>query len=509
MNNMRQDPSYSLENIYSKNPNLSIADRKLIKKAYDFAKKIHGDQKRKSGNLYFFHLVQVAKKLATLGMDGIVISAGLLHGSIKKKVSTKKELKEIFGGETLFLVDGVTRLGKLQYRGMDRHNESLRKLFVATSKDLRVLIIKFANRLHDLETLEFIPAKKQKRIAKETLEIYAQLAYRLGMSRLSKELGNLAFSYAKPKEYKKVKKLLDERSKENEKNLERSRRSITKKIVEAGIKDFKISYRKKGIVSLYKKLVMKKWEEEKIYDILALRIIVPSVESCYKTLGVIHENFRPLPGRIKDFIAIPKTNGYRSIHTTILTGHGGVLEVQIRTNAMHQEAEYGAASHLGYKAKTVGVDGLNGSKDWVSKIFDFIKPAETKNKSLDDEKPKWIDDLAKCSIDSDNSDFQYNLKEDFFSDRIFVFTPIGEVVDLPVGATPIDFAFHIHSHLGETAIGARINNIYKSLDTILKNGDVIEIDSKKGATPNKKWLTFIKTSIAKRRIRLFLENKDK
>lgn len=314
-------------------------------------------------------------------MDGTVIAAGILHDSVEDGVATQVGIKRDFGAEILFLVNGVTKLGHVKYRGMQRHNESLRKLFVATSKDIRVLIIKFADRIHNLQTLEHVRPDKRLRIAKESLEIYTQLAYRLGITTLSKELGDLAFPYVYPKEYLEIKKILKERSKENMKNLEQVTRSLTKKLAASGMKNFKITHRVKALLALYKKLQRKKNDPEQIFDIIAMRVVVPTVGDCYQALGIIHQNLRPMPGRIKDYIAFPKPNGYQSIHTTIFTGQGGILEVQIRTPRMHIEAEYGAASHLGYKAKTKDVEGVGGDgEDWVKKFFNFFKKEEKVSK---------------------------------------------------------------------------------------------------------------------------------
>ena len=503
------DKQYWIEEIYEKNKLLTKQDKALIKKAYLFSEMAHKNQKRKSGEPYFIHLVATAKNLAEIGMDGTVIAAGILHDSIEDGVATKKKIKEEFGDEILFLINGVTKLGTIRYHGMQRHNESLRKLFVATSKDIRVLIIKFADRIHNLSTLEYVKPEKQRRIAMESLEIYTQLAYRLGITTLSKALGDLAFPYVYPEEYAKIKKILKERSKENLKNLEQVSRSITKKLVISGIKDFKIKHRVKALLALYKKLQRKDGDPEKIFDLIALRVIVPSITDCYKTLGIIHESFRPMPGRIKDFIAFPKPNGYKSIHTSIFTGQGGMLEIQIRTPQMDMQAEYGAASHLSYKAKTIGVDGVSGNKqDWVSK---FVKLFGFKKREDDKESNKiiWIDDLAKKAKESetDNEEFANHLKQDFFSDRIFIFTPEGDVVDLPVDSTSVDFAYQIHTSLGNTITGTKINGNFKALDTKLKNGDVIEIISKKGAIPNIKWLEFVKTTTAQKKIKQVNEKK--
>ncbi len=503
--NDKKKKDFSLESIFNLNLELTKKDREIIKKAYLFAKSKHEGQVRQSGDPYFYHLVATAQNLSNLGMDGIVISAGLLHDSIEDGAATREEIEKVFGVEILFLVEGVTKLGHIKYRGMRRHNESLRKLFVATSQDIRVLIIKFADRLHNLTTLDFLPREKQIRIATESLEIYTQLAYRLGITTLSKALGDLSFKYVFPEKYRKIRNILKERSKENKRNLEQVSRSITKKLVAAKIKKFKLTSRTKAIVSLYKKLIKKKWHAENVYDIIALRIIVPTVGDCYKVLGVIHKNFKPMAGRIKDYIALPKPNGYQSIHTTIFTGHGGVVEVQIRTDKMHAEAEYGAASHLGYKAKQMGLKYNSQDSDWVSKVFRVFSKKQEVGKDDKKNKIKWIQELAEHSDNPEAFDFETRLKDDFFSDRIFAFTPIGDVIDLPVGSTPVDFAYYVHSSLGDTIVGAKINGIFKSLDTELRNGDVVELESRKNESPNLKWLDFVKTNTARRKIKAYWE----
>ncbi len=509
------DKEFHLDKIFELNEKLTKKDKELIKKAYFFAEFAHRKQKRKSGEPYFIHLVSTAKNLAKLEMDGTVISAGLLHDSIEDGAATDEEIKKEFGQEIYFLVDGVTKLGTIRFQGMKRHNESLRKLFIATSKDLRVLIIKFADRIHNLQTLHHIKPEKQRRIALESLEIYTQLAFRLGMTEISKELGDLAFPYAYPKEYKKVKNVLKERGKENLKNLDQISRSLTKKFALANITDFSLSYRVKAVLSLYKKLEKKKWNADKIYDIIALRIVLPDVADCYKVLGVIHKYYRPLPGRIKDYIALPKPNGYQSIHTTIFTGHGGVLEIQIRTEQMDKEAKYGVASHLGYKAKTELKNKNKKNEDWVTRIFSFSKKNNEENekescypKEINMKDPKWISELADYSDDTEDDNFKNKLKEDFFSDRIFVFSPNGDVVDLAEDSTPVDFAFQIHTTLGISISGVKINGVFKSIDTVLKNGDVVEIETNKNAKPTIKWLEFVKSSTAKRRIKHFLEKNN-
>ncbi len=494
----------TLQDIYDfSTRDLSSRQKALIKKAYDFAEKAHIDQKRKSGEPYFIHLVATAGNLARLGMGSRVIAAGILHDSVEDGVATEEQLKEEFGEEIAFLVDGVTKLGHVKYQGMRRHNESLRKLFVATSKDVRVLIIKFADRIHNMQTLEHVRPDKRVRIASETLEIYAPLAYRLGITTLSKQLEDLSFPYVYPTEYLKVKNILKERSRQTMSKLDRVDKSIKKKMAEEGMKDFRTTHRIKGSYSLYKKLIRKKWNDETIYDIAALRLIVTDITDCYLALGIIHQNYRPMPGRIKDYIAFPKPNGYQSLHTTVFTGDGGQVEIQIRTEKMHNEAEFGAASHVGYKQGTEAPTGVAPKdSDWVSKLTGLFKRQTKKDRTS----PEWMKSLVEHTDGSDESnDIKDLLKEDFFTHRIFAFTPMGEVIDLPEDSTPIDFAFQIHSDLGLSISGAKVHGKFVSLDTKLTNGDIVEVITSKTAKPNKKWLDFVKTKEAERKIRNFTE----
>lgn len=489
--------------------------KKIVKKAYEFAENAHKEQKRKSGEPYFIHLVATAKNLAELKMDAPAIAAGLLHDSVEDGVATEEELEREFGAEITFLVDGVTKLGKVKYQGMKRHNESLKKLFIATSKDIRVAIIKFADRLHNISTLEHVPREKQIRIATETLDIYAPLAYRLGITSISKKLEDFAFPYVYPEAFEKTKKILSVRKKQTLNRLEKVIKSLKRKLGENEILDFKSSYRIKGFYSLYKKLKRKKWDLNKIYDVAAVRIIVDDVKTCYETLGIIHQSFRPMPGRIKDFIAFPKPNGYQSIHTTVFTGDGDIIEIQIRTHDMHEEAELGAASHVGYKShRENGKNSKNKKSDWFDKLINIFKTNKsmTSDKKNKRERHLWVTDLAETSafdIDIDNKEIDKELGDDFFTHRIFVFTPNGDVIDIPEGSTPIDFAFMIHTDLGYKITGAIVNGDFKSLSTILQNGDIVEIQSKENSEPNIKWLEFVRTNTAKRRIKNYFEKKDK
>jgi GTP diphosphokinase / guanosine-3',5'-bis(diphosphate) 3'-diphosphatase len=488
---------------------MSKSDEALIRKAYDFACNAHKGQTRFSGEPYFNHAYETARILAEVGMSATVISAGLLHDVIEDTSVTAEELKKEFGEEISFLVDGVTKLGTLRFQGLTRHSESLRKLFVSSSKDIRVIIIKLADRLHNMRTLEFVPEHKRKRIAEETLEIYAPLSYRLGIRKITKELEDLAFPYVYPKEAETTKKLLREREKETEVQLEKVYKLLKKKLAENGLRNAKTEFRTKGVYSLYKKLVRKDMNIEGVHDLAALRIIVPTVEDCYKVLGIIHGTWRPLPGRVKDYIAFEKPNGYQSIHTDIFTGGGSTVEIQIRTEEMHKEAEYGVANHFVYKSGSKK-KGTNPNLLWLRQLLprSFSREKET-SKNWASDVPEWVRNLNEFQEEEFGVEFLDNLKNDFVKHRIFVFTPKGEVVDLPIDSTPVDFAFTIHSDIGGKISGAKINGKMSSLSTPLKNGDRVEIITSKNAKPNRKWLDSVKTTFAKKRIRASIENELK
>lgn len=455
------------------------AGRELISRAFAFSQKAHEGQKRFSGEPYFNHTFEAAKQLAALGMDAETIAAGLLHDTVEDGNVTLETLEREFGKEVAFLVDGVTKLGKIKYRGIERYTESLRKLLLATSKDVRVLIIKFADRLHNMQTLEHVREDKRARIALETLEIYAPLANRLGMGRLKGELEDLAFPYVYPKQYAEVTALLGEHVPDAQARLEKIHDALAKELAKQHVETIMSDYRVKRLYSLWKKLQRQDMQIEKIYDISALRIIVPTIADCYRVLGIIHSLWRPLPGRIKDYIAFPKPNGYQSLHTTVFTGDGGVAEIQIRTKEMHDEAEFGIASHLGYKENITQKKGQMLSK-----------------------KLTWIQELTEWQRSiKESGEFLDRLKKDFFSDRVFIFTPKGDVIDLPVASTPIDFAYAIHSDIGNHAAGSRVNGKMVALDTILKNGDIVEIVIKRSSKPSAKWLNFAKTTLARKHIK--------
>ena len=493
------------------------ADVALINKAYDLAAKAHESHTRYSGEPYIVHLAEVGLKLAKMGMGPRTIAAGLLHDIIEDTTVSAQDIRDQFGEEILFLVEGVTKLSSVRYYGSDRHNESLRKLFVATSQDIRVLIIKLTDRLHNMETLHHVPSEKQMRIARETLEIYVPVAHRLGMGRIRKELEDLAFPYVYPDEYKRVRELLAKSTEKSMQTLERERKALQKKLAESGLLDFNTSYRVKGYFSLFHKLKRKDWDISDVYDLLAMRVVVKTVEDCYKALGVIHEMWRPLPKRVKDYIAFPKPNGYQSIHTTVTTVHGTILEIQIRTQKMHHEAEYGVASHIIYK-QTVE-KAPKGGASWFSNLIPSLfrpfawreqvkQPSVkiTKDTPHHEKIPRWINQIGEMytSEKASGDEFMSDMRKDFFQNRIFVFTPNGDVVDLPTSASPIDFAYAIHSEVGDHIAGVKVNNKLVQLDTELKNGDIVQVETRKSSHPTQKWLTIAQTSLAKRRIRAYL-----
>ena len=508
---MSADTPRPLSDILAAMANKTDADIALITKAYEFSKEAHKEQKRYSGNPYFTHPAEVGFLLAEAGMDSQAIAAGLLHDTIEDAGVKPKTIADEFGPEVLSLVEGVTKLGTLRYRGMERHTESLRKLFAATAKDIRVLIIKLMDRLHNARTLAHVPkVEKRTRIALETLEIYAPIADRLGMSVAKQELEDAAFPHAYPKEYEKTRTLLRDRKNENEQRLEKVEKDLKRELGDAGIRTFRTEDRIKGIYSLYLKLGRRDWDIDKIYDILALRVIFPTVADCYSALGIIHAHWRPVPGKIKDYIAFPKPNGYQSIHTTVYTGDGSALEMQLRTEAMHREALYGIASHMTYKEAQEGLEvGKRGSLEWVRQFFPRAKKTSTPDSEnetpIKDAVPAWLQELAHADRSSQESEeYMDTLKTDFFSHRVFVFTPKGDVIDLPIAATPIDFAYAVHSDLGNRMSGARVNGKMVSLETALRNGDMVEIITKPSAHPSRKWHDIAKTNMAKKHIRAAL-----
>jgi GTP pyrophosphokinase len=517
-----QSPQPTLKDLLSAMNSRTPENQALVEKAYLFAEKAHAEHKRFSGEPYFIHLFETAKSLAELGMSAPVIAAGLLHDTIEDTEVTDADIEREFGPEILFMIQGVTKLGTYKYRGLERHTESLRRLLVATSRDVRVLIIKLMDRLHNMKTLQHVPREKQERIALETLEIYSPLADRLGMSQLKRELEDLAFPYVNPDKYKEILELRKKKRAESEKQLEKVEHELKRELAANNIRKFRMETRVKGLYSLFKKLERKDFDIEKIHDISAVRIIVPTVADCYNVLGIIHFLYRPLIGKIKDYIAVPKPNGYQSLHTTVLVDDGVTMEMQIRTEDMHRAAQFGIASHMTYKAEVNGDKKNVGDTNrvWIYQIIPSLlrltgwsrTPAPTADsqgeKKLD--VPEWLTHMATVhEKDADSDEFFDTLKTDFFSHRVFVFTPKGDVVDLPVESTPIDFAYAIHSDIGNHMSGAKVNGKLVSLDSALHNGDIVEVTTRPSSKPSKKWIDIAKTSLAKRHIRAELQSKSK
>ncbi|MDO8594142.1 MAG: HD domain-containing protein [bacterium] len=495
--------------VLMKNP--SVKDLALVSKAYAFAEEAHKDHKRYSGEQYFIHLFETAKLIAELGADGPAVAAGFLHDTIEDVKVKPETIRKEFGSDVLMLVEGVTKLGRLRYRGVDRYSESMRRLFIASSKDLRVLIVKLCDRLHNMRTLQHVPKLKQLRIAKETLEIYAPIAYRLGIRKINRELEELSFPFAYPEEFQKVKKLINEKRTELLRKLSKFHKSVMKGLTKQHVPIISSTERLKGHYSLYTKLKNREWDIEKIYDMLAIRIMVGSVEDCYRALGAIHGIWRPLPGRIKDYISFPKPNGYRSLHTTVFTGDGGIVEIQIRTEEMHRESEYGVALHGDYKESEKPARKGRKRRLYGSLISWKGKRVMDKGKtilSIEDTGsgvPAWLRQLGDLDSAMGEQEFWEHLREDFFKNRIFIFTPKGDVVDLPAKATSLDFAYAIHSDIGDHVVGTKVNGKLVSIDTELANGDIVEILTKDGAHPTLKWVDMAKTSVAKKHIRNTLQ----
>jgi GTP pyrophosphokinase len=489
------------------------ADIALVEKAYAFGEKAHEGHKRYSGEPYYIHPTAVAKYLAEFGMDAPTIAAALLHDAIEDAKVTPEELEKELGSEVLFLVEGVTKLGKHKYRGSERHAESLRRLLVATSADIRVLIIKLADRYHNMTTIEHVPEHKRRRISLETLEIYAPIADRLGIGRLKRDLEDLSFPAVDPDAYQHALEVRKLKSKETDAGLARVQKELQHALVRKGQKDFTTTVRMKGLWSLHQKLKRKHDDITAIHDIAALRIIVPTVDDCYSVLGVVHSLWKPLPGEFKDYIAFPKPNGYQSLHTTVITADAGIVEIQIRTKDMHDRAQFGIASHMSYKALGTAPKSsfqrmsLPWIRDLLPTLLNFKKgPAPEKNGKHEKPAPRWLTELAEAhTSDIETNDFVDGLKSDFFSHRVFVFTPTGDVIDLPIESTPADFAYAIHSDLGDHMNGAKVNGKLVSFDKHLRNGDVVEILKKDSARPTKKWLEYVKTSMARRHIRSALD----
>jgi len=464
--------------IKEKNPQIDDDSLLMIERAFEFAHKAHEGQKRLTGEDYINHPFNTAKILTELNVDPDTIAAGLLHDIPENTKVSLIALRKEFGKEIAGLVDGVTKLGTIKYRGLERYIENLRRMFIAMAKDVRVIVIRLADRLDNMKTLDVHPQEKKLRIAKETMEIYAPTANRLGIGELKGYLEDYAFRYLDPKNYQWTKDLAKERILEQAKYVEKIKKVLEKELKNNNIKVITVHGRAKHYYSLFKKLLKKDKDISKIYDLVALRVIVKDIADCYRVLGIIHKKWIPLKGRIKDYIAQPKPNGYQSIHTTVFTERGKIVEFQVRSQEMHDMAEYGIAAHWRYKEES----GTRKKQTaWIKKLLEVQKQIK------------------------DGQNYLQNIKLDVFQNRIFTFTPKGDVIDLPEDATPIDFAYHIHTDVGNRCSGVRINDEIASLNTRLKSGDVVEIlINKNRKYPSHAWLNLVKTNMAKDKIRLAL-----
>jgi GTP pyrophosphokinase len=467
------------------------ADLDLVKKAYVYSAKVHQGQLRKSGEPYLIHPLEVAGILADLRLDEASIVTGLLHDTIEDTLATREEIAELFGEEVADLVDGVTKLSKFSAGDtqQEKQAENFRKMVVAMAKDIRVLLVKLADRTHNMRTLDFMKPEKQERIARETLDIYAPLANRLGMQQLKSELEDLSFRYLKPDEFQELAERVQSHAKERQKFVEEVGAIIRAKLAEQQVEAV-VHGRVKHLYSIWRKMRVQDLPFEQIHDLVAFRVIVDSVARCYESLGIIHSMWKPVPGRFKDYIAIPKPNRYQSLHTTVVGPRAERVEVQIRTGEMHRVAEQGVAAHWAYKERRP----------------DGKAPAP---KSSDAEQFGWLRQLVEWQRElGDATEFLETVKVDLFAEEVFVFTPKGDVKSLPRGATPVDFAYAIHSEVGARCVGAKVNGKIVPLRYYFKNGDTCEVLTSPNAQPSKDWLGFVKTSRAQARIRQFIRQAE-
>jgi GTP pyrophosphokinase len=455
-------------------------DLEILRRAYIFSAKEHHGQVRKSGEPYFNHPLAVAEILAEMKLDAVCVTVGLLHDVVEDTSTPLEVLESHFGKDVANIVNGLTKINQFQfYSREEQQAENFRKMFLAMVDDIRVVLVKLADRLHNMRTLQYLPPEKRHRISQETMEIYAPIAHRLGMGKMRGELEDLAFSYLEPEPYQEIKRAIESRQKVRQDFLDEVKEIITEKLHEHEIPGT-VESRIKRIYSIHEKIKRQKIPIEQVYDLLAVRIITSTVKDCYAALGIIHNLWRPVPGRIKDFIAIPRPNMYQSLHTSVIGPHGQPFEIQMRTIDMHRVAEEGIAAHWKYKT-----GGTSGNKD--------------------DQRFLWLRHLVEWQQEmQDPSDFLSTLKIDLYPEEVYAFTPKGKVIILPRDATPVDFAYAIHTQVGNTCVGARVNGRIVPLKSRLKNGDIVEIQTQVGHTPSRDWLSFVKTSRARNKIRHFI-----
>ncbi|NLG84560.1 MAG: bifunctional (p)ppGpp synthetase/guanosine-3',5'-bis(diphosphate) 3'-pyrophosphohydrolase [Firmicutes bacterium] len=458
-----------------------IEGAERVGEAFAFAAQAHAGQRRDSGEEYIQHPLEVAEILAEIGMDTTSLVAALLHDVVEDTTVEMAEIEGRFGPEIALLVDGVTKLSRLSFRSTEEQQaENLRKMFLAMAKDIRVIVIKLADRLHNMRTLRHLPPERREKIARETLEIYAPLAHRLGIWKIKWELEDLALRHLDPAAYYDLVEKVAMKRQEREGLIEEVRQTLARVLAEHGIKA-EFQGRAKHFYSIYQKMHEQGKEFNEIFDLMALRVIVPAVSDCYEVLGLVHTLWKPVPGRFKDYIAMPKSNMYQSLHTTVIGPRGEPLEIQIRTQEMHYVAEYGIAAHWRYKEKRGGDElDLTAKIAWLRQLLEWQKEMK------------------------DAGEYMEALKVDLFADEVFVFTPKGDVKSLPKGATPVDFAYSVHTHIGHQCVGARVNGRLVPLDYELHNGDIVEIITKNTPGPSPDWLNFVKTAKAKNRIRQWL-----
>ena len=465
-------------------PYLDRVDVELVTRAYEFSRVAHAGQKRKSGEDYVVHVIEVAEILAELHLDSVTVASGLIHDVVEDTPATLEDVRDAFGDEVATVVDGLTKLAKVQFRtSTEQQVENFRKLLLSMAQDARVILVKLADRLHNMRTLEHLPEEKRRRIALETREIYAPLAHRLGVATLKWELEDLCFKFLEPEAYRELAKQVSDKRREREELIERMREPLTAELREAGI-DCEVTGRPKHLWSIYRKMVRRQRSYAEIYDLMAMRVIVDSVTECYHALGVIHNRWTPLTERFHDYIATPKSNMYRSLHTTIFGPGGRLYEIQIRTREMHRTAEYGIAAHWKYKEGSPRGDEVDERLSWFRQVLEWQQ--ETR----------------------EPEEFMEFLRIDLFQDEIFVFTPMGDVKQLPKGAGPIDFAFAVHTEVGLHCVGARVNGRIAPLARELKNGDTVEILTDPKQRPSRDWLAFVKTARARNKIRQWIKEEE-
>lgn len=477
----------TIEDLLQKADKFSPEIKEEIHRAYEFAKAAHKGQLRDSGEAYINHPLAVAHILVEMGLDPTSVIAALLHDVVEDTDIRLEEITNEFGEEVASLVDGLTKLSKIIFQSKEEQQvENLRKMFLAMAKDVRVILIKLADRLHNMRTLHYLPEERRRRIARETLEIYAPLAHRLGVYRMKWELEDIAFHCLEPEKYYELVEMVAQKRSEREREIEENIKVLAEHLRAMNLKA-DIQGRPKHLYSVYQKMVRQNKEFSEIYDLLALRVLVDTIQDCYEVLGVVHTLWKPIPGRFKDYIAVPKSNMYQSLHTTVMGNRGAPVEIQIRTWQMHQVAEYGIAAHWRYKeGKTVR------DEDFLQKIA-------------------WLRHLLEWQGETNDADeFLENLRVNLFEDEVFVFTPKGDVKSLPAGATPVDFAYSVHTHIGHRCVGAKVNGRLVPLDYKLNNGDIVQIlTTKQEGGPSRDWLNFVVTSKAKSRIRSWLREQSR